>query len=77
MLFVHQDCGPHCFWMKNTLIPLDIVWLGTGGRVVELAQGVPGSLRPLGGNVASQYTLELPAGQARKYRLQVGSVIQF
>ena len=73
MLFVHPDAGRHFFWMKNTLVPLDIVWLGSTGRIVELASPAPGSVKPVGGNAASRYTLELPSGGANG--LSIGETV--
>jgi len=41
MVFVWSEPGFYPFWMKNTLIPLDIIWLDAGGRVVSIAASVP------------------------------------
>src|SRR5436853_9719 len=38
MLFVFPDEAPRSFWMRNTLIPLDIVYLDSGGKVVSISQ---------------------------------------
>ena len=40
MLFVFDASGFYPFWMKNTLIPLDILWLEADGRVVSIAASV-------------------------------------
>lgn len=41
MLFVFDTPGRHGFWMKNTLIPLDIVWLDEDMQVLEAKFAVP------------------------------------
>src|SRR5574344_908996 len=41
MLFVFDRVDYHSFWMKNTYLPLDLVWIGPDRRIVEIQQGVP------------------------------------
>lgn len=41
MIFIFDDVGFYPFWMKNTLIPLDMIWLDPDGRVVSIAASVP------------------------------------
>jgi len=41
MLFVFPADGIHPFWMKNTFIPLDMVWLSAAGAVVQVRADVP------------------------------------
>ncbi|KAB2875925.1 MAG: DUF192 domain-containing protein [Ideonella sp.] len=43
MLFVFEVASPQCFWMRNTLIPLSIAFLGDDGTVVNLADMQPQS----------------------------------
>lgn len=39
MLFVFEEEKPYGFWMKNTLIPLDMIWLDSNKKVVDIAHG--------------------------------------
>ena len=41
MVFLFEEPAIHPFWMKNTLISLDILWLDDAGKVVHLERGVP------------------------------------
>jgi uncharacterized membrane protein (UPF0127 family) len=41
MLFVFEDKAVHCFWMKNTLLPLSIAFLADDGRIVNIADMEP------------------------------------
>lgn len=38
MLFFHRDCVPASFWMKNTLLPLDMIFIAADGRIVRIAE---------------------------------------
>jgi len=41
MLFVFEEAGVHCFWMRNTLIPLSIAFIDEEGRIVNVADMKP------------------------------------
>lgn len=73
MLFVFDQPGIHPFWMKNTLVPLDIAFIDDGGRVVSIAKNAA----PLNDTTtyASRDTksvIELPAGFSDKIGLSPG-----
>jgi uncharacterized membrane protein (UPF0127 family) len=71
MLFIHQGEGMRAFWMKNTLIPLDMVFFDSTGRFVSLHRDVPPLTLALRRSTApAQYVLELNAGEAE--RLGIG-----
>ena len=72
MLFVFGSDGPIAFWMKNTLVPLDMVFAGADGRVrtvfrnvAPAAPSMPDDLIPRENGVA-KYVIELPAGEASR-----------
>ncbi len=80
MLFVFPGDGIHPFWMKNTFIPLDMVWLSASGAVVEVRADVPPCRLdpcPSYANVhAARAVLELASGAAVKHRITPGAVLR-
>jgi uncharacterized membrane protein (UPF0127 family) len=80
MLFVYRQSGQYGFWMKNTYIPLDMIWMDETGRVVALHEDVPPCRAdPCPGynpGATSRYILELGAGQAKAHGVKVGSKLQ-
>jgi uncharacterized membrane protein (UPF0127 family) len=81
MLFIHPTVGVYPFWMKNTLIPLDMIWIDENKRIVHIKQHVPPcradpcpSYDPA---VPSRYVLELGGGQAAVHRVRVGDHVVF
>jgi uncharacterized membrane protein (UPF0127 family) len=81
MLFVFTQSAHHRFWMKNTLIPLDMIWLDHARRVVHIAPNVPPcKIDPCptyGPENPAIYVLELNAGQAEKIGLALGVRMDF
>ena len=64
MLFVFEDGGVHSFWMKNTLIPLDMVFIDADFRVVDVFHATPCFEDPCGRYVSSGlYVLEVNSGE--------------
>jgi uncharacterized membrane protein (UPF0127 family) len=79
MLFLFDRPGFYGFYMYQTLIPLDIIWLDANRRIVFLSANTPPcqSANPqncpvYGGQQAAQYVLEIAAGEAARHRLQAG-----
>jgi hypothetical protein len=64
------------FWMKNTLIPLDIVYLNRDGKVVAIRQMRPLNESSVGSKEPAQYAIELNAGQAEKAGVKEGDIIR-
>ena len=79
MLFAFPKSGNWTFWMKNTKMPLDILWIDRNGKVVHIEQDVPICTRTDDGcpryHSLSQslYVLELKAGMAEQFGLQKDS----
>ncbi len=78
MLFVFQEPGQYGFWMKDMRFSIDIVWLSASGKVVYMVENVAPSSYPTVFKPDSDalYVLELPAGQAKVYNIQVGDTVQ-
>jgi uncharacterized membrane protein (UPF0127 family) len=81
MLFVFVQSGDYPFWMKNTLVPLDMIWVDDQKRVVHVQANVPPckadpcpSYPP---HAVAKYVLELGGGQAAKHRVVNGSTLTF
>lgn len=77
MLFVYEGPRHPQFWMKNTLIPLDMVFADSTGTVTRVhANAVPGDLTPVDGGEGVQFVLEINAGLAEKLGITPGSVMR-
>ena len=77
MLFVYPFAHEPAFWMKNTLIPLDMLFLTTDGQVVFIRENAqPGDLTPVSGGKGVRYVLELNGGLAKKIGITVGSQLK-
>ncbi len=77
MLFDFGQSRPVSMWMKNTLIPLDMLFMDRRGRVVHVEEyAVPGSLIPRGPSEPVLGVLELAAGTARRLGLKPGDRVE-
>ncbi len=77
MLFVFPKAGYQAFWMRNTLIPLDIIYIGPDGRVVSVVRNAqPLNEAPLPSGAPAQFVLELAAGRAAQIGLLPGDKVQ-
>jgi uncharacterized membrane protein (UPF0127 family) len=81
MLYAHRIPGKYGYWMYQTLIPLDMIWMDPKNKVVEIVENAPPCKSPAsqcphyGGNEVAQYVLELGAGMVKKYSVKVGDTI--
>lgn len=79
MLFVFPREQPLAFWMKNTLIPLDILYFDAQLRLVSVARNVPPCKSAVCPSYPSagpgQYTLELNAGVAETLGVRRGDAL--
>ena len=63
MLFIFPDMAPRSFWMKNTLIPLDMLFFDAAGRLVSVFENVPPhSLQARRSAADARFVLELNGG---------------
>ena len=72
MLFVFQEEIPREFWMKNTRIPLDILFLDGNGKVVASKSMKPYDLNTTTSEAPAKYAIELNAGAATSSGVAVG-----
>ena len=81
MLFVFDREGLWPFWMKDTFIALDIVWLDSQGRIVDIRANVqPCRLDPCPSywpRRAARAALEVNAGVAAEHELKIGDRLAF
>ncbi|HMD01934.1 MAG TPA: DUF192 domain-containing protein [Candidatus Baltobacteraceae bacterium] len=82
MIFVFERANEQGFWMKNTLLSLDMIWVEADGRVSSVAARVPAStLETTDAKVArrtghGRYVIELAAGEAAADGIVSGAQLQ-
>ena len=78
MLFVFDEDRNHSFWMKNTLIPLDMLFIARDGTVVGIhANATPLSTADIAVGKPSRYVLEVPGGWAARHGIAAGAQVEF
>ena len=83
MLYAHRIPGKYGYWMFQTLIPLDMIWMDSKHTVVEIVENAPPCKTPAsqcphyGGNEVAQYVLQLAGGMAKKYAVKGGDTINW
>jgi uncharacterized membrane protein (UPF0127 family) len=78
MLFVFEEATPRLFYMKNTEVPLDIIYITTDKRVDSYSlDAQPKDETLLESKGASQYVLEVKAGMANKWGLKENDLIDW
>jgi uncharacterized protein len=73
MLFVFEQPGVQCFWMKNTLIPLSTAFVADDGRIVNLADMQPLDERSHCSSEPVRYVLEMNQGWFKSKNIQAGA----
>jgi uncharacterized membrane protein (UPF0127 family) len=80
MLFVFPEEAPQAFWMKNTLIPLDMLYFDTNRQLVSMQLDVPpckaDPCATYPSDKPARYVLELSAGTARRIGAQLGDALK-
>jgi uncharacterized protein len=78
MLFLFEGSEPRAFWMKNTLIPLDMIFIDDGGRVAGIVrEAAPLTLTPRSPGVPARYVLEVRGGWAERHGVAAGDRVRF
>lgn len=81
MLFIFENQDFHSFWMKNTLIPLDIIWISQEKKIVYYVENAAPckndpcpSYKPI---QKAKYVLEVNAGLIKKEKIKIGDTLSF
>ncbi|HXN85709.1 MAG TPA: DUF192 domain-containing protein [Candidatus Binataceae bacterium] len=78
MLFIFPTADPVQFWMKNTPIPLDMIFADSNGRVIGIvANAEPFSEKNVGGFGPTMYVLEVSGGFAARHDIVIGDELKF
>ncbi|MDX1314007.1 MAG: DUF192 domain-containing protein, partial [Eudoraea sp.] len=78
MLFIFPDVAFHSFYMKNTLIPLDIIFIDEGLNIVNIkANASPLDESGIPSGLPVQYVLEVNAGLTESWGVKLGDRIVF
>ena len=77
MLFVNRPARPASFWMKNTYIPLDLLFVDTRGKILHIFERAePLSLEPMGIEAPVRAVLELKGGESARRGIRVGDRVR-
>lgn len=77
MLFIYPAPQRASFWMKNTLIPLDMIFTDGSGRVTRVhSNAVPGDLTPIDGGEGVVAVLEINGGLAARMGIAPGAELR-
>ena len=77
MLFLYDSPQPVAFWMRNTLIPLDMLFFDASGRLERIrTNATPHDETPIPGGDDIRYVLEINGGLSRDFGIDPGAVIR-
>jgi uncharacterized membrane protein (UPF0127 family) len=76
MLFVFEQSRPVGFWMKNTPMPLDLVFIGQDGRITGVLPGEPFSEALIASGLPVRFVLELKRGTAERLGIGDGNLVR-
>ena len=78
MLFIFPNAAPRAFYMKNTIIPLDIIYFGSDSTAVSFQENAkPMDVTPLPSGEPAQFVLEVNAGLVEEWGIEIGDRIDF
>ena len=78
MLFIYPEPMVASMWMRNTLIPLDMLFVNPKGRIVSIHErAVPGSLEVISATAPVKATIELNGGTAARLGIKPGDVVRY
>jgi uncharacterized membrane protein (UPF0127 family) len=77
MLFVFANESERSFWMKNTPLPLDILYIDSSARIVSIAENTtPYSTKSIPSRGPARYVLEVNGGFCREHGIVAGSTVR-
>lgn len=83
MLFIHPVAGHYSYWMYQTYIPLDMIWMDENHRIVEIVESaapcktVASQCAHYGGRESARFVLELNGGAVKHFGIKAGQTIQW
>jgi uncharacterized membrane protein (UPF0127 family) len=84
LLYQYAKPGYYTYWMFQTKMPLDTIWVGSDRRVVEVVPNMPPcpakstkDCPRYGGHAAAMFVIQIPAGMAKVYGVELGSRLTF
>jgi uncharacterized membrane protein (UPF0127 family) len=76
MLFIYPQPQPVAMWMKNTYVPLDMLFVAPDGKVIKVVQNTePLSLKTIESGGIVLGVVELPAGTAARFKIAAGAQV--
>lgn len=77
MLFDFKQSRPVAFWMENTLIPLDMLFIEADGTILNIhAEAIPGDRTSIPSAGPVQFVLEIPGGRAAELGIEAGDMVE-
>ncbi|HUZ72547.1 MAG TPA: DUF192 domain-containing protein [Stellaceae bacterium] len=76
MLFIFSETQPAVFWMKNTLIPLDMLFIAADGRIADIHErAIPMSEANIVSKMPVKAVLEVNGGTVDRLKIKIGDVV--
>lgn len=77
MIFPYDPPEPLGFWMRNTVLPLDIVFIGPDNRILNIEEGVPYNEESVRSDGLAIAVLELNQGRAEELGIEPGDLVEW
>ena len=77
MLFELGEPDIHCFWMKNTPLPLDLIFIGADNRILNIGKGEPYSTASIYSEGPSLAVFEIRGGLSEELGIKPGDLVEW